>query len=322
MKATFRTLLGLLAAAVMLPGCGGSQNSALPQAVEAQSRVHGASDSSGDLLYAAAGFHLSIYSFPDLKRLKIVNTWPNALGLWTASDISTGDMCFDNYSQVYVYQHGATQPYVTIPEPSSGESFDCAFDSSTNDLAITYNEDNGPYYVSIYKSPYDGGPSNYTDSNLRYIKYAAYDADGDLFVDGQDENGCECRLFELPKGASNFIELQRNYQLTAGPLQWDGQYMTMAVQSVLYRFTVSGSSVTVVGKTAYQKVTSGDAFAIRGNTAMGWVLHKGVAGKFRHIGFWRYPKGTKPFRIIKVFTRAKDLDWGAGIPVISVAPSR
>ena len=185
---------------------------------------------------------------------------------------------------------------MTIPQPPSGaESFDCAFDATTNNLAITYNEHNGPYYVAIYSSPYNGQPSIYSDLNMRYVKYAAYDAAGDLFVDGQDERYCECRIFELPKNSSKLIELQRNSQLTAGPLQWDGQHMTMVVQSVIYRFSVSGRSVTVVGKTAYERAATSDFFTIQGNTAIGRAMHRGNSGK-RFLGFWHYPHGRKPIR--------------------------
>src|ERR1700688_3707244 len=112
----------------VLAGCGGSQTSAqasiVPQGAMAQRRAHGSSGSSGDLLYVVLYKYLSIYTYPKLKKLKTLNTgtW---LGLRGDSNPNNGDMCFDNYAQVFVFKHGATQPYVTIPQPPSAETFDC-----------------------------------------------------------------------------------------------------------------------------------------------------------------------------------------------------
>ena len=61
---------------------------------------------------------------------------------------------------------------------------------------------------------------------------------------------------------------------------------------------------------------------IQGSTAIGRVLHKGADRKLRHIGFWQYPSGQNPFKVIDVFRTKKDLDWAVGIPAISVAPSK
>ena len=325
--AVTHSAITLTIAATVLAACGGSQPpigapGAMPHGTMTQNRVHQLSGYSGDLLYAPVGYHLSIYSYPDLKRLEIINTFPNPLGLWADSDPNSGDMCFDNFGDVYVFKHGATQPYATISQ-RSGETQDCAFDPVTDDLAITYWDDNPSLHswVSIYKPPYDGTPTEYSDAGMPFMLYDAYDASGDLFVDGQDTLGCECLYDELPKGSKTFIEFEDS-QLGAGSLRWDGQYMTVTWPNVIYRFTVSGSMLTVVGKTAYEDVTRDDGFNMHGNTAMGWALHKGLQGKGRHIGFWHYPNGDEPFKVIKVFSRPKDLDWAAGIPVVSVDPSR
>lgn len=324
MKASFPALLATVAAAAMLPACGGSQNATVPQgATMTQSRAHEASGYSGDLLYVAIWHHLSIYSYPDLERLKVVDTSPNVLGWWTASNPNNGDICFDNFSTIYVLAHGATQPYATIPQPGSVQSLDCAFDPTTDDLAITYYNDfyDNSNYVALYKKPYNHRPKKYRDKGMIFMAHAAYDANGDLFVDGEDSHYCSCLIDELAKGSDKLTELQENPELGPGLLRWDGQYMTVTPTNAIYRFTVSGSTVTVVGKTLYDKVTNPDGFAIQGNTAMGWVLHRGVKGKERHVGFWRYPYGQKPFKVIKVFRSKTDLD-GASVPVVSVDPSR
>jgi len=308
----------------LLTGCDGqSARPSLPQSVT-ERRARGASGSNGDLLYVPLGFHLSIYSYPDLKRIRVVDLWPLALGLWTSSDPKTGDVCFDNYAEVLIFKHGATSPYVTIAQPPSAETIDCALDPATNDLAITYSvAGSNDNWVAVYKSPYNGSPKAYSDPGMAYMQFAGYDADGDLFIDGESSpSGCECLVDELAKGSGKLIELQKNEALApVGPLSWDGQYMTMTVENVIDRFTVSGSTVTVVGKTSYNDVTSGDSFAFQGSTAIGRVLYKGADRKLRHIGFWQYPNGQNPFKIIDVFRTKKDLDWAVGIPAISVAPS-
>ena len=165
-------LLAILPVLALLAACAQNAATTLPQS-PAQSRLDRASGSSGDLLYVPLGFHLSIYRYPDLKRIKVVNTSPVVLGLWTDSDKNTGDMCFDNYSEVFVFKHGATQPYVTIPEPPSAESIDCALDSATNNLAITYSVGGGSNnnWVSVYRSPYDGSPTTYSDPGMGYMQF-------------------------------------------------------------------------------------------------------------------------------------------------------
>lgn len=326
MKVPVRSAVIALAALVLLTACGAQNGTSIvPQSAMPQARQHRSSGSSGDLLYVALWHHLSIYSYPDLKRLKVVDTSPLVLGWWAASNPKNGDICFDNFSTVYILAHGATQPYATIPEPGthSVSSIDCAFDPTTDDLAITYNDDiyDGRNWVALYKKPYNHRPKKYRDKGMIFIDHAAYDANGDLFIDGEDGRYCSCLIDEIAKGSDKLTELQENPELGAGSLRWDGQYMTMTPTSTINRFTVSGSTVTVVGKTLYDKVTNPEGFAIQGNTAMGWVLHKGVKGKERHIGFWRYPYGQKPFKVIKVFRSKTDLD-GASVPVVSVDPSR
>ena len=156
--------------------------------------------SNGDLLYVVLGHYLSIYSFPDLRRIKIAHTPFLGMG---HSNPNNGDMCFANLRTVRVIKHGATHPYATIKKPpSSPVSVDCAFDPTTDDLAITYDKYLGQRYVAIYSEPYDGSPTIHADTGMKAVKYAAYDADGDLFVDGQRVDGCECLLDELPKGSS------------------------------------------------------------------------------------------------------------------------
>lgn len=319
MSSAFRGPAIVLMAVFVLAGCGGT-GTAVPLGAMTQSQAHQASGSSGDLLYVVLGHYLSIYSYPHVKRLKIIDTgtW---LGIWGASNPNTGDMCFDNYGQVILYAHGATQPYLTIAQPPSAETFDCAFDPTTNNLAITYNGGSDNSWVSVYSSPYDGSPTEYSDPGMTYIQWAAYDATGDLFVDGENASGGEILVDELPKGSSSFIELKPNQELAPiGPLQWDGRYLTMTVQNVIYRFTVSGSGLKVIGKTAYDHLPESDTFTILGSTAFGRGLHDGRSGG-RHLGFWRYPNGRKPFNLIRIFRSPEDKEYYVDAATVSVAPS-
>ena len=60
-----------IGAAALFAGCGAQSSETLPQRVMPQIKAHPLVGSSGDLLYVDLGSRLSIYSYPDLKRLQL-----------------------------------------------------------------------------------------------------------------------------------------------------------------------------------------------------------------------------------------------------------
>jgi len=309
-------LVALIGAALIVAGCGQTGSAeAVPQGATAQPKVHRAA--SGALLYVAFDETVYVFKYPTLKQVETFKP-PSWLGFNGASNPNDGDMCFDNYSTVYLFAHGATKPYASVGAPSETESFDCALDPVTKNLAVTYSKSGaGNTWVDVYSNP-SGSPTKYSSSAMNYIEYAAYDADGDLFVDGQAVAGYG--LLELPKGGSAFITLSTGSFAPSGPLAWDGQYMTITEGRNIYRFQTSGSSITIVGETATKDSPGFTHFAIQGDQAVGKANEQGSGEKnSRWFGVWHYPQGGRPFTSVQLIRKnKKDI---IGTILVSVAPS-
>jgi hypothetical protein len=136
----------------------------------------------------------------------------------------------------------------------------------------------------------------------------AYDNQGNLFVDSIDR----FQIVELPKGASQFenVTLDKTGEWPAGDIHWDGQYMAISTavnrRRLIYQFSVSGSTGTVVRTIRFYRQEKSAQFWIQGNTIIGQMPHES------HIGFWPYPDGGQPSTILNSI---------AGDVTISVAPS-
>jgi hypothetical protein len=305
----------VIIAALAVAGCGGA-GTAVPQGAMTQSRAHKASSSSGDLLYVTYGHEVYVLTFPTLKKVETF-TPPTWLGFNGASNPNDGDMCFDNDKSVYLFAHGGTKPYAAIGTPTEGESnFDCAWDPTTNGLAITVDSFTKGTWVNVYTNP-SGYPTTYSSPSLNFMEYAAYDGDGNLFVNGQGPSGGA--LVELPKGGNKLVTLSTGTLSPYGPLAWDGNYMTLPQRRDIYRFETSGSSLTIVGKTVMKDTTVPMQITIAGDLIVGDAINQSGNGHVngRWLGLWNYPKGGKPYTAIR-FVRKKE---GIGTVLVSVAPS-
>jgi len=298
----------------MLAGCGGQIGStgAVPQAAS-QARAHRAK--SDDLLYLSLGSKMYVFKYPSLDKVTIFKA-PTWVGFHGASNPSNGDMCFDNYFTVYLYKHGQTAPYASLVPPSDNGSFDCALDPGTNSIAMTITTQDEKQLIEVYSSP-SSNPTSYSISQLRYLEYAGYDGAGNLFVDG--ETGSGYGLAELPKGGNEFVMLSTGSVVPDGALAWDGQHMTMATFQDIYQFEVSGSSISVIGKTVLKGASVGlPRLAIEGDRLIGAARNRSSHEKHtKWLGIWSYPEGGKPLATMPLVSRHNPI----GTVLISVAPS-
>lgn len=306
-----RNALTLCAVLSVFAGCGVQYDvprSASP-AVTAQGRTRSL-ESSNELLYVSTGEQTDVLSYPGLKNEGTL-TPHGYLGFGT-TDPNTGNVFFDDTYMVYEYKHGGSSPIASIDPPYEGDFyyFDCAIDPATSNIAISADKFGMPGgYVAVYTTP-SGAPTIYSDPNLASPLFLGYDNKGNLFVDGYGY-GTGYVLAELPKGGSTFTDISLNEQLNALlSIQWDGSYMTVRSGNAIYRFTVSGSSGTVVGKTVLSGAwgISNGTFWIQGDTVIGPHLSK-TDGNGRHngryLGFWRYPLGGKAFKIVTTLSKSQ-----------------
>ncbi len=92
--------------------------------------------------------------------------------------------------------------------------------------------------------------------------FCAYDAFGNLFVDGYDNQNSS--LSEMPKGAEAFTKLSVNQNVgQPGQVQWDGKYLSYedtqgnhgnAKKGAISRLSVSGSEATIESQVILNKV--------------------------------------------------------------------
>jgi DNA-binding beta-propeller fold protein YncE len=215
-----------------------------------------------------------------------------------------------NLSQILEFAHGGTQPIATLNDP--GEYPDgCAIDPTTGDLAVTNLSAYGSGQtnsVSIYSSA-QGTPTLYTDPDIYFMFFCAFDNKGDLFVDGQHFGGAGhgFQLAELPKGSSTFTNIAMPVVVDfPGGVQWDGKYVAVGDQEadVIYHVRVVGITATVVGTTA---LTGGL------DVVQFWIQRDNVVGPdylSSDAGLWKYPAGGSE---IKTFADPDGFAEGSAI---------
>jgi len=333
------------AAAALLTGCSGLRSeTSTTNAIPDTTTVVGYADrgttsmkpgsSSGDLLYVPDfGGDMYVFSYPGGDLVATFEVGNTVSGLCSDSE---GDVFVTSPNAngmggfIYEYTHGGTSPAATLIDPypySDDWPSGCSRDPVTGNLAVVDpgKASEGGYSgdVMIYPNA-QGVPTPYTDADIVQYTSAAYDNNGNLFVDGYGAyNSYPTRYAELPAGSGIFTDITLNEALPSPEyLQWDGKYLL--IQNVKYgdrqflisQVQLSGSSGTVVKTISFNKWTvQGGQPAIQGDTM---VAPTGVASG-KHIGFWKYPKGGKPELILKNFADGKhDGLIGAAI---SLAPS-
>jgi hypothetical protein len=99
--------------------------------------------------------------------------------------------------------------------------------------------------------------------------------------------------------------------------------MTMTIRDVIYRFAVSGSSVSVVGKTRVKDAPIDADFAIQSGMAVGRASKVGNGQRNgRWLGLWAYPTGGKPVTVIKIARPGKKDIIGAALVSVGSSGSR
>jgi DNA-binding beta-propeller fold protein YncE len=202
-------------------------------------------------------------------------------------------------SQLLEYAHGGSRPIATLNDPQE-YPIGCAVDPSTGNLAVTDIYGSGSPSLAagnfvIYQNA-EGSPAGpYYDSLMYYMYFCGYDAQGDLFFDGESYGG-QFRLAELPSGSSNIVDISLNQTIgQPGAIQSEGSYVAVGDQqsNVIDHVYVSGSSGMISGSTPLGKAKDVVQF---------WIRRGKVAGSDalgRDVGLWKYPAGGSPTSVIK-----------------------
>lgn len=297
MKTTIQGVLGAVAFAITFSGCAALSSSTLPYRDRSIPRpsVDGSwatkEATTSDLLYVSDSIagSVSMITYPEGKKVGKLIHFKSPAGL-----------CVDKRGDVYIldhtkrtrqireYAHGGASPIRVMSEDTQVVDA-CAVDLASGDIAVTSQKQrtNGPGTVAIYPKGKDN-PRYYTDPAIDTITYCAYDANGNLFVDGWDSN-VDFILEELPKGGSSFLNIKLDTYIEGpGGIQPLGGYLVVGDidQGVAYRFAIKGSRGKRVSTTH---------LAETGGVAGFWLLPGIIITQEyynnRGVGIWKYPKG-------------------------------
>ena len=227
--------------------------------------------SSQNLLYVSndGGGNVVLYSYPGGQLVGKIYNLSSPTGV--CADASGSVWVVESgSSKIVKFPHGSGKAAASLTN-SAPNLLGCAVDTSTGNLALTNLgtlQSSGD--VWIYASA-RGKPAAYRNSQLAEIYFAAYDTQGNLFVDGVDSK-YHFQLAELPVGGNSLRIVSMNQTVGfPGGLQWDGQYLALGDQlyqgrhdAAVYQIAISGSAGSVEGTTVLSGSCGIGGFAISG----------------------------------------------------------
>jgi hypothetical protein len=309
-----RYVLGGFASAAVLAGCGASQPTIGTAGAMPQSRAIASHAQRGgswmlpdakqhDLLYVSSEYkQVTVYSYPRGKLVGQLTGFDYPQGL--CSDRSGNVFVADEVGEkIYEYAHGGATPIATLDDyPNAPIS--CAVDRTTGNLAIS-----GAYYqeASIQVFPKGKAPAKtYEYPSSTNFAWCTYDDEGNLFTVQHYAYAGAGIITELPKGASQFVQISLDETFSAGHhgIQWDGQYLAVSNPSgstkgptPIYQVRVSGSSAQIVNTLELlSKPDRADRWGSEFWIQRGTIVYHTHTHK--QMALWHYPTGGDPFRLI------------------------
>jgi hypothetical protein len=256
------------------------------------------------------------YSYPQGKLRGVL------AGILANSVLPAG-LCSDGAGNVYIpdssnstvleYAHGSTKLTKTLIDANE-LPYSCAVDGTGGNLVVVNLESAaGAGGVSIYAHA-RGLPKTYRYGALYQWDFAAYDDEGNLFVDASYDLPSEAlALVEMRKGKNTFetITLDQTFGAPGG-VAWDGTQLAVgdAKTSIVYRFVLAGNYGTEAGATRLRRARGVTQFVIAGKIVAAADDHD------RSVAFWRYPDGGMPVKSLAGFGEP------FGVTLSKAAPDR
>lgn len=312
-----RSTWGVVAAGVILSGCGNGAESQLAPAIVAQPNAatlvsrsaletvrpdHQASwlrsdATKGMRLYIsdASTNDVFVYAYPSGKLVGTLTGFSEPQGIcvdgagnfWVAN---TGA------SNLLEFAPGGTDPIATLNDAGQYPA-GCAVDAGSGDLAASniISTSGGQGSVSRYKRAV-GNPR--VISAFPRVYFDAYDTGGNLFLDGSNADGTFA-LGEIMKGKKSVKPLTVKGATInfPGDIQYADGRLAVGDQSgpnnaVIYQMKVHAGTAVVVGNTQLFGSSDVVQFFILGHVVIS--LDAGT----RKLNVYRYPAGGKPITII------------------------
>ena len=216
-----RSLFVAAAIAAVLAGCSSAANppSISSDGFGATGRSlqdgHGswmASDAlAGNLLYVSDTNRneVDVYSYPaaQLKGKLTGFSNPHGMCVDAAGDVY---MTSGGSSEIFEYAHGGTKPIATLQDPGYFPKA-CSVDPTTGNLAVmNFQQTAASGNVVIYTHA-KGKPKAYEAPNMFFYYFTEYDANGNLFIDGDAMDG---HTFVLAESGRRAVRPSRGFPST------------------------------------------------------------------------------------------------------------
>jgi hypothetical protein len=264
-----------------------------------------------DLLYASlettccvtGSGNVYVFSYPQAKLVGALSVpFDTMLGLCSNHE---GDVFVTGFessdsgegSDVYEYRHGQTKPIAELYDPWPADA--CSIDPVTGNLAVANWASGSSSPVIIYGLKGGGHIlQEYYDSQIPWFRWCAYDANGNLYVDGQNGFG-HVSLAVMLKGRHLFSTIYLNAPDYAPySLQWYSNELVIAgyedsigAEKIL-EVRINGTKPKIVGTTFLKdyghKWGDDSQFVIMGSR----IVSGGYPGYYLHA--WRFPEGGLP----------------------------
>jgi hypothetical protein len=300
-------ILIFLSAMVTSAGCGPAM--APPGAFTAPSSAGQSPGVRSPLLYVAHSetigmrqdVGVAILSYPLGKRVAEIDLRGYPRGICSDTQGNVWVTVGRSHGPDYVeeFAHGGTTPIAALRMPTGTSGAGCAVDPSSGDLAVTTSA--GSYHgsVAVWRGAKKGSPKVYPAPFVALN--AAYDDDGNLFVDGVPGGSDFWLEFgQLRRGDNEVMRVSLGRPgASAGGIAWDGTDIAVATgayhgrRARIYRVHVSSSGLKVVGAVHVRDLNGAPQICIYRGTVVGMA---GAIGD--RIAAWPYPAGGKPARYI------------------------
>ncbi len=292
---SFRLCATLAFVAAVLAGCGAS-HVAVPIEALPPAGISNASAPKSLLYVTDVGTDsVYVYSYP---HGKLVNTLTGFNSPVRDCSDASGNVYVTNTEseEILEFAHAGKVPIATFGDPGY-LPWDCSVDPTSGTLAAVGYGKSGSNTgsVAIYTGR-SGSPKVLHARGVQAYLFCAYDDQGNLFVEGLDST-YSFVLIELRKGAAKFerIEIHQHFGSWGG-LQWDGKHLAIGDgTTAIYDFAITGKTAKRVHTVPLKGSVDVAQFWIDGTTL---IAPDGPNGAKHDVGFWNYPKGGKPVKLI------------------------
>jgi hypothetical protein len=265
---------------------------------------------SENLLYVSNYSNVVMFSYPSGEVVGQLDGFDSNAGL---SAGAKGDVFATNFNPpaLYEYAHGGTKRIATYNLKQHG-AMGCSFDSSTDTLAVIGIGSTVDLFAKGAKKP-----TTVLNSTLFYNGGCAYDASGNLYVDGSESSRGPAALAVLAKGSNGFATVSLGARFDSeSNTQWDGNYLDLVAynEKDLLRFSISGEKAFLAGKVHLRQTYQIIDFVLDDGALIlsNWGYRKHL--EHRRVLFYHYPAGGAP-----TFSLGTDLANPRGV---AVSPAR